>query len=160
LDGVLLVISQYDVPAHRANAWKNAIFDNIKSDRVIVFDSLYDNKFQVDYRTIVSPPLLRKIDTHLAKALNEKAVCDKLETPNFVEGPAAALLTHCQLYNIPATLYLTLLDVYKLQIESLKVLEKALALYVTLQVPSQSLIANYQTIISGLQSNTANPLFL
>jgi len=160
LEGVLIVICQYDIPTHRANAWKNTLFENISSKRVIIFDSIYDNKFQIDYGTVISPPLLRKIDTTLAKALNEKVICNSLESPNFVEGPAAALLTHCQLYNIPATLYLTLLDVYKLQIESLKVLEKTLALYIPLQVSEQLLTVSYQTIIYGLHYNKPNPLVL
>ncbi|XP_078264913.1 proteasome assembly chaperone 1 [Rhinoraja longicauda] len=85
--------------------WAEKVFENIQKRNlnVIVLSSSSVTEYKSS-RSIPSIPVpfLRALKTN---TLQELPQCELLEQPNVISGLPAAVLTHCQIQQIPAVLY-------------------------------------------------------
>lgn len=91
---VVTVECLYHVPEIRCIDWTDCLFENVQSDRVIIFDKIK----KVDYKgdSNVNPPLLKLLQTEKAKKdLPQFAkIAPYLKTPNVMAGLSAAIMTY------------------------------------------------------------------
>jgi len=119
-----MILCQYDVPPERANEWAKIVFDFINAKYVNIFDTISTLDFKRIIGNDTQPPLLRKIDTSLVKEKND---IQYLETPYIIESGSAAVISFCQIFKIPATLYLSLQDHRFIEVQTIEAFEKVLS---------------------------------
>jgi len=110
---VLLFTSQQPLPDDRMFDFTAALFSRIQPDRVLVLSTLQQGAFWSIGGDEAVPPLLRVVQTSIcSKASDEKhalkPLCPFLEPPHLVHSLPAAILSHCEIRDIPAQLYLSL----------------------------------------------------
>uniref|UniRef100_A0A8D2DG14 Proteasome assembly chaperone 1 n=1 Tax=Sciurus vulgaris TaxID=55149 RepID=A0A8D2DG14_SCIVU len=112
--------------AHLSPSEAFCVFYHLKSNP-LVFGSCPRRNMQItiltcrhvtDYKTSESTgslpsPFLKALKTQNCK---DTACCSLLEQPNIVHGLPAAVLSYCQVWKIPAILYLCYTDVMKLDL--------------------------------------------
>jgi len=103
---VVIVTCDYEVKSARAYAWTQALFEHVRAERVVVLDSLPEHKYHPPVSNEPSsPPFLRMLETSASKKQRQQGSptsCTYLEPPNLIESGTAAVLTNCQLRNVPA----------------------------------------------------------
>ncbi|KAF6121282.1 proteasome assembly chaperone 1 [Phyllostomus discolor] len=123
--------------AHLSPAEAFCVFYHLKSNPS-VFGSCPKKNVQVtvltsrhvtDYRTSESPgslrcPFLRALKT---QTLKEPPCCPLLEQPNIVHDLPAAVLSYCQVWKLPAVLYLCYTDVMKLDLVTMEAFKPVLS---------------------------------
>jgi len=154
---IVLVICGSPISAERAFEWNSCLFQHLRPQRVLVFDSLLDSKFIPSDNAFFEPPLIRQLTTSIQRKHQEKQeVCPYLEAPNFVDKVPAAILQHCELRKIDAALFLSLEDSRKLEVVTLTALDLILTFF---DIHNQSTQKDkYSEAIEHIQKT--NPLFL
>jgi len=135
-DQAVIVLVQQEVPQERANALVEVLMNHLQPQRVVVLDCVLMGHYADPYASSASdvvPPLLRVIESSASKSSrpapeesksskskgkskSQKKIvsfpahplCAYLEPPNVVNGLAAALMTHCQVYELPAEAFFSL----------------------------------------------------
>jgi hypothetical protein len=123
---MMMVICQYDVPADKAYEWTKVLFQQLRPQRVIVLDRLVDVEYKILEQTIsMNPPLLKKVETNLHKQASRKEtpIASSLEAGNIVDKGPAAIITFCELNQIPGVLYFSLEPSQMMIVESLMAFE-------------------------------------
>ncbi|XP_032888361.1 proteasome assembly chaperone 1 [Amblyraja radiata] len=107
--------------------WAEKVFENIQKRNlgVIVLSSSSVTEYKSS-RSIPSIPVpfLRALKTN---TLQELPQCQLLEQPNVISGLPAAVLTHCQIQQIPAVLYHCYSDVAALDTLTVEAFKPVLA---------------------------------
>ncbi|XP_051870303.1 proteasome assembly chaperone 1 [Pristis pectinata] len=107
--------------------WAEKVFEKIQSRNlnVIVLSSSSVTEYKSS-RSIPSIPVpfLRALKTN---ALQETLHCQLLEQPNVISGLPAAVLTYCQVRQIPAVLYHCYSDITKLDTLTIEAFKPVLA---------------------------------
>eukprot|EP00743_Colponemidia_sp_Colp-15_P003154 GILK01003407.1.p1 GENE.GILK01003407.1~~GILK01003407.1.p1 ORF type:complete len:289 (-),score=47.81 GILK01003407.1:236-1030(-) len=129
---VLVAICQYQVDAEMAYAWSNLLMSSVQVPRVIILDTLLSSSYKLS-ETYPSAPLLRCLYTQLQQRSNAIPVCPFLECPNIVDGAAAALLSHCELSNIAASLFVSIQTGISPDVDTLEALDKVSVLIAPLR---------------------------
>jgi len=103
----LIVTCNYNVSQERAYAWSRLLLSNVKTEKVIIYDTLDATEIKTDISSegLPHPPYLRKLNT--SNYINNDNV-KIFETPNFVQGCSASIMSWCEINNIKAVLYLSL----------------------------------------------------
>jgi len=128
LDSILLVTCHYCVSPERSYDWKQILFQYVQPKRVVVLSTMSPCEYKGENERSHAPHL-RKIETEEASRHHNSdlaEVCKNLEPLNIVDKAPAAIITHCQLHNIPAELYLSLEEPRALEIETLVAFEPTL----------------------------------
>lgn len=122
--GVVFVFVQADVPAERAAAVAKCVFAQFAPERVAVFDTvssmevvLSDSKL-VEDALEAPPPILRILSTAATDA-DDVASLRPLEAPNLVKGLSAAVMTHCQVFGLPAVAFVAV-EGHRVSVEALR----------------------------------------
>ncbi|KAI8591478.1 hypothetical protein BDZ88DRAFT_410670 [Geranomyces variabilis] len=102
----LVAVCQLDVTPEQTPAWANELFAHVAPKKTIIFDSFTANQIR-QTNDEIAPPLLRKLRT---SAADESDKVPYFPTPSLVSGLAAAFLTWLQVRQLPATLYVSLLE--------------------------------------------------
>jgi len=159
---VVLVLCQYEVSAERSYAWANCLFQNLNPERVYALDRILDSHYDsTNPHVSRTPPMLRSLETTTYKNQSHKQFCPYLEAPNLVDKAAAALMTHCELRNVPATLILSLEDSRFLELETLKAFEPIFLTLGLLQLQSPEQQHNlYKKTVQSLSSRKPNLLYM
>jgi len=109
---VLIFTNQQSLPDDRCFDLTAALFSRIQPERVIVLSTLQQGAFWPIGGDEVVPPLLRRVQTSVCSKADEKQsmkpLCPFLEPPHLVHSLPAAVLSHCEIRDIPAQLYLSL----------------------------------------------------
>eukprot|EP01027_Heterolobosea_sp_BB2_P017959 GEZU01025375.1.p1 GENE.GEZU01025375.1~~GEZU01025375.1.p1 ORF type:complete len:258 (-),score=37.98 GEZU01025375.1:45-818(-) len=147
-----------EIDIHRAYAWTEALFKHIQPKFVVIFESLKYSQYKGDSIDI-TPPLLRVLQTDKQKTegpsyLNK--LCPYLETPNIVSGVAAAVLTHCQVHFMPASLYVSLEDPHALEVETVQAFEAVLNAYNTNNNTNKLTAKQYRPYLEKYNRKRAN----
>ncbi|XP_069745024.1 proteasome assembly chaperone 1 isoform X2 [Narcine bancroftii] len=107
--------------------WAEKVFENIQTRNlnVIVLSSSSVTEYKSS-RSIPSIPVpfLRALKTN---ALQETPHCQLLEQPNVISGLSAAVLTYCQVRQIPAVLYHCYSDITELDTLTIEAFKPVLA---------------------------------
>ncbi|XP_060119151.1 proteasome assembly chaperone 1 [Heteronotia binoei] len=107
--------------------WLEKVFGSMqKTDLQVAVFSTYSI---TDYKTpestlMLSSPFLKALKT---KQFKEKVGCSLLEQPNIVRDLPAAVLSYCQVWQIPAVLYQCYTDVIKLDIITIEAFKPVLS---------------------------------
>jgi len=125
----LIVTCNYNISQERAYAWSRHLLSNVKTQKVIIYDTLDATEIKTDISSdgLPHPPYLRKLNT--SNYINNDGV-EVLETPNFVQGCAASIMSWCEINNVKGLLYLSLNEnVYgksETTVETIEAYEKTL----------------------------------
>lgn len=108
---IIIVSCSYTVSQESAYIWSRKLLSQIKAKRVIIYDTLdgTDIKADVSSEGLPHPPYLRKLQTSNSSKMDTVKI---LETPNYVKGCSASVMSWCEIYKVPAVLYLSLNDIY------------------------------------------------
>jgi len=117
----LVVACQYDVEPDIAFIWVKTLFAAIIPQQVYVFDAILSSFYRVP--NPASPPLLRKLQTSSFKHPNDVPF---LESPNMVEKISAAILSYCEVRQVPAIAFVSLQDTLFVTSTTLGAFEKVL----------------------------------
>ncbi|ORX57161.1 hypothetical protein BCR36DRAFT_580576 [Piromyces finnis] len=103
----LIVTCNYNVSQERAYDWSRLLLSNVKTEKIIIYDTLDATEIKTDISSegLPHPPYLRKLTTS-NYIINDNI--KTLETPNFVQGCSASIMSWCEINNIKAVLYLSL----------------------------------------------------
>lgn len=89
-----------------------ALFDCVKPKQVLILDTIHAASFLSTSRSTTHPPLLRRIQTSHVPLSDDQQHHEQqvnmLESPNLVQGLAAAILTQCEVEQLPAQLFVSL----------------------------------------------------
>jgi hypothetical protein len=87
----------------RSFDWVDTVFRHIAPARVVVLCTLAEGAYHgVNH---AQPPLLRCLRTsHETKTTS---VCPSLELPNLIGGTAAAILSHCEVFGLAASMFVS-----------------------------------------------------
>lgn len=98
---VLVVRCQYDLPTDVAPLWTQALFDHIAPQRVVVLDALRvaPAELRSAHPTQRAQPL-RFLKTDTADGVTSDVVF--MASPCLSAGLCASLVTHCQVFGVPA----------------------------------------------------------
>ncbi|KAJ3176891.1 hypothetical protein HDU87_004823 [Geranomyces variabilis] len=102
----LIAICQLDITPEQSPAWANELFAHIAPKTTIILDSFTANQIR-QTNDDITPPMLLKLRT---SAADKSDKIPFFPTPSLVSGPAAAFLTWLQVRQLPATLYVSLLE--------------------------------------------------
>ncbi|KAJ3052970.1 hypothetical protein HK097_005279 [Rhizophlyctis rosea] len=106
---MILVLCHYEVKPEEAWEWTQTLFEHVDGDRVVVFDDFTVGQYRTRADDLY-PPLVRKVESSKADPVADDI--KYLEPPTIVTGPSAAILTHRQLRNREARIYLSLREQY------------------------------------------------
>jgi hypothetical protein len=157
-----LVLCQYDVSAERANAWTTVLFQHIHAEQVYIFGSIFETQLRDVLGSKLIPPFLRKLETDAQRikiSKDQLAICPYLESPTMIDKAPAAVLTYCQLRNIPATLYLSLEECHQLSSETLSAFETVLK-HILPNFPVDKHNMPYAQLIQMAKSKSSNFKYL
>lgn len=104
-DTVVLRQSRLIPDDARSFDWVESVFSHIAPARVVVLCTLSEGTYHSPDAS--QPPLLRSLQTSHETQTSAK-VCPSLELPNLIGGTAAALLSHCEVFGMPASLFVSI----------------------------------------------------
>ncbi|XP_045708500.1 proteasome assembly chaperone 1 [Phyllostomus hastatus] len=107
--------------------WLEKVFGSCPKKNMEV--TVLTSRHVTDYKASESPsslrcPFLRALKT---QALKEPPCCPLLEQPNIVHDLPAAVLSYCQVWKLPAVLYLCYTDVMKLDLVTMEAFKPVLS---------------------------------
>jgi len=155
----LFVLCQFCVDNDDSYAWTKLLFEHVTAKRVFIFDTIDEMKIQeILDDGEVELPMLRMLKTKTAVPLNlpKNLGCSFLESPQIVCGLPAALLTHCQIYEMSAILYLSVESQTHLGSETFLGFESVFPFVTETTLKGQ----NYHPLIQGLKVRKTNTLFI
>ncbi|XP_078698155.1 proteasome assembly chaperone 1-like [Branchiostoma floridae x Branchiostoma belcheri] len=117
---VILCQCNVDVPSEMMFSWTQQLFSciNIHNTYIGVLASAPVSEFRSSVSlSDVTVPFLRGLKTN---QFHGKPVCPYLEQPNTVKGLPASVLSHCQVYRVPAVLYMCYSDSIYVEIPAIK----------------------------------------
>lgn len=152
----VLVIVQFEIPTERAFGFTKTLFENISSENVYVFDTIFP--VNITSSEIVTIPSIYMLETEKSKKSNDhKTICKYLAAPSLIEKGTAAILSHRQVRGLKAEAYLSVEDPSLLEISSLIAFEDALKSILNKEVALK--IKEYSNTLETLNSRRPNPLF-
>ncbi|ORX79569.1 hypothetical protein BCR32DRAFT_328081 [Anaeromyces robustus] len=103
----LIVLCNYNISQERAYAWSRYLLSNVKTQKIIIYDTLDATEIKTDISCdgLPHPPYIRKLTTSNFESNDDIKI---LETPNFVQGCSASIMSWCEINNVKAVLYLSL----------------------------------------------------
>jgi predicted ATP-grasp superfamily ATP-dependent carboligase len=103
----LVVTCNYNISQERAYSWSRHLLSYVKTKNVIIYDTLDATEIKTDISSegLPHPPYLRRLNTSNFSINDDIKV---LETPNFVQGCSASIMSWCEINNVRAVLYLSL----------------------------------------------------
>jgi hypothetical protein len=120
----LFVELNKSIEQKHANMFTSILCNHVTAlERVILIDSI--KVFQYKAEEIPNPPHVTCMQTKSDK-LKRNADVNYLPSPNIISGVTAAVLSHCQMFNIDAICYITLEENHTLEPISLIALGKYL----------------------------------
>lgn len=99
---VLFCQSKVECPAAGCHNWAKEVFSSIKADKVLVLSTLPASQCSLNEFSESESEHVFSLKTNTWKTTVEFSF---LRSPNIVSGLPAAVLTHCQIFNIPAVMY-------------------------------------------------------
>lgn len=100
-----------DVSPESAFCWVNKLFTSflMESAEVAVLTSLPSSEYRTEIPYCqLAVPFLRSLRT--TNTCKQRPPCPYLEQPNLVTGLPAQILTHCQVFDIPAQVFICYLE--------------------------------------------------
>ncbi|RHZ77402.1 hypothetical protein Glove_180g125 [Diversispora epigaea] len=108
---IAIIPCNYNINDDRCFLWVKALFDQIKAERVYIFDTFKISSYLTNVKhKEFYPPLYRLLKTSVAPKLDDSI--QLYESPNLMFNLSAALLSHCEIRRIPAYLILSLQDTF------------------------------------------------
>eukprot|EP00026_Physarum_polycephalum_P015007 Phypoly_transcript_15584.p1 GENE.Phypoly_transcript_15584~~Phypoly_transcript_15584.p1 ORF type:complete len:250 (+),score=21.16 Phypoly_transcript_15584:144-893(+) len=156
LDNETLVAAcQYDVEPDLSFIWVKTLFSAIIPQQVFVFDALLSSFYRAPNRP--SPPLLRKLQTSSFKHSYDVPF---LESPNMVEKISAAVLSYCEVRQIPAVAFVSLQDTLFVTSTTIGAFEKILRAAPFSISPPSDLSKTYVRATEHLNVSSDNGLYI
>ncbi|RIB05661.1 hypothetical protein C2G38_2117843 [Gigaspora rosea] len=100
----LLIPCNYKVNDERCFIWTKTLFNHIEAERVIIFDIFKLSSYIFNHREEHIYPYCRVLSSNSALEMDKSIPI--YQPPNLVCNLSAAILSHCELYNISAYLLL------------------------------------------------------
>lgn len=124
---VLLCLCTCFVAEDQQFQWLEKVFGCLQKTNVQV--AVFSTSSVTDYKTpestfMLSSPFLKALKT---KQFKDNVSCSLLEQPNIVRDLPAAVLSYCQVWQIPAVLYQCYTDVIKLDIITVEAFKPVLS---------------------------------
>ncbi|XP_031553110.1 proteasome assembly chaperone 1-like [Actinia tenebrosa] len=104
-DDVIFCKCPSHVEENVAFLWSRKVFDNVRPSKVIILSSAPACEYSTSDPSNLKSDFVKMLHTTAWNKSNEKTDIGFVETPNTIRGVAAAVLNHCQVYNVPAALY-------------------------------------------------------
>jgi len=143
-DTVILRQPRHITDDARSFDWVESVFRHVAPSRVIVLCTLSEGLFHG--ANSGQPPFLRCLQsTHEAAEL--KKVCPQLEIPNLIAGTGAAILSHCEVFGLAATMFVSVDSLHSPE-NTVAAFEPVLAV---LPVLSQRKPVDYAALLSACQ---------
>lgn len=100
----------FNIPEYSTLTWCETLINGFTNKiNVTILSSAHISEYKSDSaNSEITLPCIRKLSNSSVKSVKECSSTRKVATlpqPNFVSGPAAQMLTYCQVKKIPATLY-------------------------------------------------------
>ncbi|XP_072019152.1 proteasome assembly chaperone 1-like [Amphiura filiformis] len=122
--GVIVCQCKQEILAEQVFQWTEKIFSQLDttSIEVLVLDSCPVQSYKAAVSiSEIQTPFLRCLRSSPAHSQSQPSRVPFLESPNTVKGLSAAVLTHCQVSNLPASLYVAFLESMFIDLDSFKV---------------------------------------
>jgi len=139
----LLALCHDKILPEQSLIWTSCLFEHIKSKKVIIFDGLLDTRYSTSYGMDPHPPMLYKLQTNTIHK-GEYDFCSFLDVPNLIDGIVAAILSHCELNNLPCIAFLSLEEAQLLNAPTLQAFEPIVR--TLFNIPQQSPSQYYNAI--------------
>lgn len=112
----------------RCAAWARCLLQHVKAKCVHVLDSITTANYLSDKTSHeITIPMMRKLQTSAFRTAEHPLKTTKdiaaLEVPNIISGLGAAIITHCELYRVPAEIVVSMEETHALEIEPIRVYE-------------------------------------
>jgi len=96
-------------PLSDAAPWNALLFKQFNPKTVLIMNEQGKVEFN-GANPMETKPIIRRLSSHIESQSDSVAAVQTLEAPNVVGGPAAAALSKCQLYQIPALMLIVYRD--------------------------------------------------